>query len=159
MVQPLSDDDRDWLKALDDKIWPETPGGGDFITLKAARPLKEDELTRLTRLLNEGNLVVEMFSTSMFGGYGVRLYEHEPYPHAGPVHLVSVIEGHIPPPSRYDREVPSKKSSKVDKDKIPGSGSTRAWKYFSKYTHTPKMTAYCAQYRLKKPQERNHYDY
>jgi hypothetical protein len=158
MVQPLPDTDRDWLKALEEALWPPKHKNG-VVSLEASRKLSEEEYETLTRILEEDRVVVEMVSTNMFGGYGICLYEHEMYPHTGAQYLCCIIEGHLPATkTRYEREVPSK-GSKGEPDRIPGSGSTRAWDYFAKYTHTPAMKAFCIKYRLKQPEARYNYDY
>lgn len=153
----LSDEDREWLKALNEKLWPPDHKNG-VVSLEASRQLSNNEYERVTRLLDEENLVLEFISTNMFGGYGLRIYDHEPFPGTGAQYLGTLIEGHLPAKrTRFERDVlkPGKKAP----DHTPGSGSQRAWDYFSKYTHTDKMKALCKQYKLEAPRGQGHYDY
>lgn len=159
MVQLISDSDRDWLKALQKDLWPEEKPLPLLISLEAIRILTEEEYERLTRILDEKNLVVGMICTSMFGGYGVKLYEHEVYPHTGAQHLLSLTEDHLPPErTRFERDFSSEKATVSDRPG-GGRGSNRAWLYFSRYTHTPEMMSYCKRYGLQIPFPRSYYDY
>lgn len=167
----LSEKDRDWLKQLDKDLWPPDHKNG-VVSLEASRDLTHDEYERLTRILDEGNVVLEMICTNMFGGYGIRIYDHEPYPGTGAQYLACITEDHLPATkTRFEREVtgkgkkikapsPSGRHKKLDEEgHVAGSGSNRAWNYFSKYTHTNQMRDFCKQYKLDAPQSRGHYDY
>jgi hypothetical protein len=156
-VPPLSEENRKWMQDLEKELWPKSHKNG-VVSLKAYRFLTEGELEHLTSILESGSVVVEMICTNMFGGYGIRIYEHEPYPHVGPQFILCVIEDHLPL-SDGRKARPGGHHKLDDEDHVPGSGSTRAWEYFSKYTHTKSMKAMCEHYKLNKPEERSYYDY
>lgn len=151
----ISDDDRAWLTSLNDDLWPSGHKNG-VVSLEPSRVLTESEFERMTALFEKKVVVLEMITTNMFGGYGVRVYEHAPYPGTGPMPLACFIEGHLPPArSRYDRDI----DKPAGPDRRPGEGSTRAWRYFSAYTHTEEMRGFCKRYGLEAPHGRSHYDY
>lgn len=152
----LPDEEREWLKKLEVDLWPKDHKNG-VVSLEASRQLTLQEFKRLTRILKSGSVVVEMICTNMFGGYGICIYEHEPYPHTGAQYLACVIEDHMPP--RNGIVDPDRHGKLSEPGHVAGSGSTRAWNYFSKYTHTEEMKAWCKKYKLRKPEERYHYDY
>ena len=153
----LLDADREWLQELEKDLWPKDHKNG-VVSLEASRPLTVPEFKRLNQILKSGSVVVEMISTNMFGGYGIQIYEHEPYPHTGPLYLACVTEDHMP--LRKGEVIRPGHHRKLDEKGHPsGSGSTRAWNYFSKYTHTKVMEGWCAKYKLHKPEKRYHYDY
>jgi len=154
---PLSDEDREWLKALNEKLWPPGHKNG-VVSLEASRKLAPKEYERVTRILDEGNAILEFISTNMFGGYGVRFYDHEQFPGTGAEYLCCLIEGHLPAAkTRFERDV--LKPGEQAPDRTPGSGSQRAWGYFSKYTHTDEMKALCKKYKLMEPKSQGYYDY
>jgi hypothetical protein len=166
----LSEVDRDWLKKLDSSLWPPDHKNG-VVSLEASRDLTNEEYETLTRILDEGNVVVEMICTNMFGGYGIRVYEHESYPGVGLQYLCCVTEDHLPSEhTRFERDLleegkggvlpkPSRYKKLEESGHVAGEGSTRAWNYFSRYTHTDKQREFCKKYKLGAPQPRSHYDY
>ena len=160
------DDDIAWLKKLQEDLWPPEPPppprargnpyAGMKIELDAKRTLTKKEFERVLGCIKKHKLVANMFSTSMFGGYGMKLYEHEPYPGTGAQFLVTIIEGHLPVPTRYDRIAGNVKEKPK---KHPGCGREDAWKVFSKYTHTKQNRAWLKQYGLPEPHDQSYYDY
>lgn len=166
----LSDKDRTWLKNLEKALWPPTHKNGP-VSLEASRDLTNKEYETLTRILDEGNVVVEMICTNMFGGYGIQIYEHEPFPGTGAQYLACVTEDHLPAKkTRFERDPVGRKTKATapspgrhkkleEEGHVAGTGSQRAWDYFTKYTHTDKMRAHCKQYKLEEPHSQGHYDY
>jgi hypothetical protein len=155
-MTPLPDEERTWLKELQESLWPETRKNNSPVKLEAHRQLKDEERDRVFKILDTHLLVVEMFSSNMFGGYGIAVYDHEPFPHAGPLHLLTLTEDNLPPwRTRFER-IEGKESLPK---KVPGCGRDDAWELFSKYTHTPQMKEWIKQYKLNPPREQSYYDY
>jgi len=152
----LPDAERDWLKSLQESLWPKDRKNGSPVKLEAHRQLTHEEKKRVFGLIETHGLVVEMFSSNMFGGYGIAVYDHEPYPHTGPQHLLTLTEDNLPWRSRLSR---IDGETKPGPDKFPGCGRDDAWELFSKYTHSEQMRAWIKQYKLHAPRERSHYDY
>jgi len=102
-------DDLEWLRKLDRELWPKSKG---------QNPVKQDltreEFERVLACIAKYKLVAEMYSTNMFGGYGMRLYEHEPYPD----HIAGNVKEMSP--------------------RLPGCGRDDAWEIFSKFTPLPQ---------------------
>jgi hypothetical protein len=96
-----------------------------------------------------------MFCTSMFGGYGMDVYEHEPAPTVGPVPLLRLVEGHMPVPT------PEEVAANPGRYQRPGGGVGRqdAWEFFSKFTHSERNAGWLASYKMRPPQPRSSYDY
>jgi hypothetical protein len=152
----LSEEDRVWLQNLNESLWPANHKAKDSpVSVKAYRLLTHEELDQLTAILDKEVTVNEMVCTNMFGGYGMIVHAHELYPGTGAEELLYLTEGNLPPPSRFERDVEAFR----EKDRVSGSGSTRAWNYFSKYTHSKKNRAWLKGYKLPAPQSRGHYDY
>lgn len=152
----LNDEDRKWLTALDAELWPPKEKKGTTITLEAERPLTHVEFKRICTLIEDHGLLTSMFCTSMFGGYGMDVYEHEPFPGTGPTHLLRLVEDHMPVPhpvlvieEGYDKHI------------RPGGGvgRTDAWESFSRFTHSEQNAAWLKSYKMDPPQPRGHYDY
>lgn len=172
----LSDDDRQWLKDLQDDLWPpqkEEPDDGSIeaalrralpkkkrpvIVLEATRRLTHEELQRVCTLIENEKLLTSMFSKGMFGGHGMYVFEHEQFPGTGPEHLLTLTEDHLPDPSLYQRldtlDAPPKK-----KEKHPGCGTDESWELFSKYTHSDENREWLKKYKMDPPRERGYYDY
>lgn len=153
-------DDLAWLKSLQSELWPPPPPGPyrppydrrsrsvDPFKLEACRTLLPEELDRIFAAIPQHKLIAEMFMSGMFGGYGMRLYEHEPYPHTGAQFLVSIIEDHLPGP--FGGEKPKKP---------PGAGRPDAWEVFSRFTHTAQNQEWLKRYKLQPSRESTYYDY
>jgi hypothetical protein len=153
---PLPDVERDWLKALQESLWPEDRKNASPVKLEAHRLLTDEERDRLFKDIETYSLVVEMFSSNMFGGYGIHVYAHELYPHTGPDFLLAITEDNLPPRNRFERVTEDKPPARK---KVPGSGQEEAWDLFSKYTHSERMKEWVKLYKLKPPREQSYYDY
>jgi len=156
-MEQLPDSERDWLKALQESLWPKNRKNDSPVKLEAHRLLTYEERDRLFKDIETFGLVVEMFSSNMFGGYGIAIYAHELYPHTGPDHLVTITEDNLPPPSRLERA--SGDAPPEPPKKVPGCGRDDAWELFSKYTHTDQMKVWVKQYKLEAPRSQSYYDY
>lgn len=143
-------DDLEWLRQLDRELWPESRGSG------ANRTLSKEELERVFACIEKYKLVAEMYSIRMFGGYGMQLYEQEPYPGTGAQFITAITEDHLPVPTRYDHIAGNVKEKPLRR---PGCGRDDAWEIFSKYTHSDVNRAWLKKYRLETPRERSYYDY
>lgn len=146
------EEDIQWLRELDDDLWP--PGHkSDGITLKGYRLITQEELKRVIRCIEEYRLVTEMHCTSMFGGYGIKVYDNPAAPGVPLVPVLFLIEDHLPIDTRW---------SLVDEEpsvKRQGCGRDDAWELFSRYTHTDQNKEWTKTFRLKPSRERSHYDY
>lgn len=153
----LTDEERTWIKALDADLWPpEHANKPSFrIKIEALRVLTWREFERIEKILTERVLLLDLISTSMFGGYGVDVYENEPAPGAGPIFLLRLVEGHMPPPHRL--QVGEEGYNKHQKR--PGEGRDDAWEFFSKFTHTEDNIRRLKSYKMNPPRDRSHYDY
>src|ERR1051325_1267198 len=159
-VYTLTEDERQWLKDLNEDLWPpqEQAAGQKnkfLIELDAKRILRWTEFQKVLDLIETRRLLTHMFCTSMFGGYGMDVYEHEPFPGAGPVHILRLVEGHHPDPHRwqiaecYDKHV----------RKGGGVGRDDAWESFSKFTHSEMNAEWLKYYKMSPPENRSSYDY
>jgi len=157
MARPLSEEGRQWLEDLEEDLWPKehVKKPGMRIKLTAKRPLTFLEFKRVQELIESYGLLTSFFCTSMFGGYGMDVLEHELFPGTGPRHLLRLVEDNLPDPHRllvseegYDKHV-----------KRPGEGRDDAWEAFSKYTHTEHNIAWLKAYKMELPRSRTHYDY
>jgi hypothetical protein len=159
-VYTLTAEERKWLTELNDELWPpltleERRSGKHRIKLEAKRILQWTEFQKVMGIVETHRLLTSMFCTSMFGGYGMDVYEHEPFPGAGPLHVLRLIEDHLPDPHRlqvgegYDKHI----------RKTPGVGRDDAWESFSKFTHSDRNTEWLKFYKMDPPRNRSHYDY
>jgi hypothetical protein len=156
----MTDEERQWLVNLHEDLWPKShtsknPNIRHRITMEALRPLTPEELGRVEALISERGLLTSMFSSSMFGGYGMDVYEHEPTPGIGPVHLLRLVEGNMPEPA------PEQVAAGYVAHKRPGGGVGRqdAWECFSKYTHSEQNAGWLKSYQMRPPESRSCYDY
>lgn len=167
----LSDADRQWLLDLNLELWPKKDQRSKGEVLRdtifpeartAPEPkvpremLTHEELERVLSLVRGCKLLTSMFSSSMFGGYGMSVFDHEPFPGTGPTFLLALSEEHLPPPTRLERAAggttrPSKKT--------PGCGRDEAWKLFSPFTHSAQNREWLKSYKMDPPRERGYYDY
>jgi len=167
----LSDADRQWLIALNLELWPEKdkrtkgeilrdnifPEARTAPEPKVPREmLTHEELERVLNLVQECKLLTSMFSSNMFGGYGMKVYEHEPFPGTGPVLLLAIAEDHLPPPTRLERAAGG---ARKPKKKVPGCGRDDAWELFSPITHSDQNREWLKGYKMDPPRERGYYDY
>jgi len=167
----LQDEDRAWLKTLHLDLWPEPDRRtkGEKVrdhffpeSRKTPEPkppkelLTQEELDRILDLVREHKLLTSMFSSNMFGGYGMHVYEHEPYPGTGPSKLIAITEDHLPPPTRLERAVGD--GEKRPK-KHPGCGRDDAWEMFSPFTHSEQNREWLKSYKMEPPRDRTYYDY
>ena len=158
-MTPLPDEEREWLKALNESLWPKDRKNRSPVKLEAHRQLTHKEKERLFKILDTHLAVVEMFCTNMFGGYGINVYAHEQYPGTGPDFLLAITEDNLPPRSRLSR---IDGETEPAPEKFPGCGRDDAWELFSKYTHTEQMKVWVNEYRrfkLNPPRDRSSYDY
>ena len=160
----LSDEDRDWLKKLNDDLWPddEKKRVSRRIELDATRKLLHEEQDRIFALIEQAPLVTSMFSKGMFGGFGMTILEHPEFPGLPPTPLLWITEDHLPgprPPSAYEHLVGTAKPLPPPEKKRPGCGTDLGWETFSKFTHSARNRAWLKEHRLDPPHERSHYDY
>jgi len=155
VIKPLSSEAAEWLLSLQESLWPPESRKKDEmrIKLKATRTLAYLEFEKLKGIIEEYGLLTSMFSTSMFGGYGMAVYEHAQYPETPPQPLLQVIEDHLPVPHRLVQV------EEGSPNKQPGEGRTDAWEAFSKYTHAEHNAAWLKMYKMDPPRPRSHYDY
>lgn len=148
-VAPPPEPTIEWLKQLQEKLWPPEQkakgrAGKVQLKLEAKRQLSDKEWELVQRAITTHKLVVEMIDTNMFGGVGIRLYEHPPAPgvdEAG--HLVTLTEEHVLGPTG-----PS-----------GGNCSEEAYELFFALASTEDNRRWCKQYRLEPPRELVHYCY
>lgn len=154
----LTEEERQWLTDLDEELWPKEAkreAKKQKIKLEASRALQWTEFQKVLTLVEERRLLTSMFCTSMFGGYGMDVYEHEPFPGAGPIHLLRLVEDNLPNPHRlqvgegYDKHI----------RKEPGVGRDDAWESFSKFTHSEMNAEWLKSYKMDPPRHRSSYDY
>lgn len=160
-VYTLTDEERKWLQDLDKDLWPPPPEPEEFparkqihIKLEATRRLKHLEFQRVLKIVEERHLLTNMFCSNMFGGYGMDVLEHEPFPGAGPIHLLRLVEDNVPDPHRLKVGNGYKKHIKQ-----PGSGRDDAWEFFSKFTHSKQNAEWLKSYKMEPPRSRGSYDY
>lgn len=158
-VYTLTDEDRTWLQSLNAELWAkehlETPEIKHRIEIKARRPLTPAELERVEAIILGHSLMTDMFCIGMFGGYGMDVYEHEPAPDMGPIHLLRLVEGNMPDPT------PEQLAENPGKYSRPGGGVGRddAWECFSKHTHSERNVGWLKSYKRRPPEVRSRYDY
>jgi hypothetical protein len=146
-VYTLTDEDRRTLQALQASLWPkEAYSTSSKIRLDPYRVLAEAELEQALDIVGRHNLLTEMICTSMFGGVGMDIYEHEVAPETGPIFLLRLIEGHLP-----DKGPDSKKA--------PGGFREDAWRTFSKFTHSQQNARWLKSYKMSAPRDRAHFVY
>ncbi len=159
-MSDLTEEERQWLQALNEELWPpltvdERRAGKGRIKLEASRTLQWTEFQQVLKLVDERRLLTSMFSSGMFGGYGMSVWEHELFPGSGPTPILRLVEDNLPDPHRlqvregYDKHV----------RKEPGVGRDDAWESFSKFTHSETNKEWLKSYRMDPPRERSHYDY
>ncbi|HVI42708.1 MAG TPA: hypothetical protein VM577_18925 [Anaerovoracaceae bacterium] len=111
------------------------------------RQLSVAEVTMVLQAVEQNNLLTNMYSSHMFGGYGIEIFEQEPYPGTGPQLLLRFNEDHLP------------KDLCDGKRRCQGCGKEDAWELFSKYTHADKNKKWLAMYKMPAPREQSYYDY
>jgi len=125
------------------------------LKLEALRPLTFLEFKRVCELIEARGLVTRMFSASMFGAYGMDIYEHEPFPGTGPVFLLRLVEDNHPDP--HPLEIADGYRKHVRQG--GGTGRDDAWESFSRFTHSEQNREWLKSYHMDPPRERGHYDY
>lgn len=139
-------DGLDFLRELNKDLW-DNPARKD-LKVQARRILTAQEIDLIFQTIEAHNLMTDMFSANMFGGYGMDVYQHEPYPGTGPQFIFRMTEYELPP----------EMNAKFGKAS-GGSGSNDAWKLFSKYTHSQQNKEWLAMYKMEAPKYRSYYDY
>jgi len=154
--------DLDWLRELQERLWPPEQAakgraGNVQIKLEAKRELSKDEWQRVCKAIVENKLVVEMIGTNMFGGVGIRLFEHPPCFGVDEAELIlTITQEHLPGPSRYDHL----RGEVAEPEKhVPGSCLRRAWETFSEFSHTEQNKRWLKQYGLRESRGAESYDY
>jgi hypothetical protein len=157
-VYTLTEEERAWLKAVHAELWPDQHIKKNEVShrikLTAHRPLTHVEFSRVLELIDARSLLTQMFSTSMFGGYGMHVYEHEPFPNTAPMLLLMLIEDHLPDPHRL-----AVAEGDTRHIKRPGAGRDDAWESFSKFTHSERNIEWLKGYKMELPRDRSYYDY
>ncbi len=141
-VYTLTAEDRKYLTDLEEILWPKDHRQSR-IKLEPKRQLERAEFSRVLEIVETHNLLTSMFTTSMFGGVGMDILEHEAAPDVGPTHLLRLIEGHVPGPNTRQ----------------PGGSSDEAWEAFSKFTHSPRNVRWLKSYKMDAPRSRSSYEY
>lgn len=142
-VYTLVDEEREWLRAVHNRLWPAQVGSLRPRRDPPPKQLSQTELEGILGVIQERSLITSMFCSGMFGGYGMNVYEHEPFPGAGPLLLLALAENHLP-------------GTCV---KRPGEGRDDAWEIFSRFTHSEKNAQWLQSYRMDPPRSRTFYDY
>lgn len=144
----LSEPDRAFLKGLDSALWSRQKQNG--IVLESDKKLTKAEWDRVGKIIVKSQLVCEMFTKGMFGGYGMDVYEQPAPTYPGvplePVFLLRLIEDNLPAP-------------KNAKPKTPGCGLDYAWNAFSKFTHSEQNKAWLKEYNLAPSEGQSSYWY
>lgn len=168
----LSDEDRAWLTALQEELWPpkdpHTPIERNVAKAfgkplpdppKAREQVTREELFRALDLIEAVPLVVSLYCSGMFGGVGITLYEHEQFIGTGATELLSISEQHLP--RLLDRTVYEHMQGVEAREqkKTPGDVRDDAWDLFTKYAFTPRNTEWCKRYGIELRTDRVHYCY
>lgn len=146
--------DIEWLVGLHEELYRDE--GQNRIQVVSSRRLTNQEFARVLAAIEKHKLVAEMVCTSMFGAYGMRLYEHELYPGTGARELVLINEEQLPVPTRYEH---MEGTAKPIPERRSGCGRDDAWEVFSKYTHAEQNRVWLKQYKLQESKYRSYYDY
>jgi hypothetical protein len=153
------EEDLHWLRELNKTLWkpaekplrPSSP-----VAVQAQRQVDQDDLDRLCRCIEEHKLVTSMFSSNMFGGYGMHVYAPAVFPGVPLEMVFTIIEDNLPIPTRYDH---INGTARNPARRTPGSGRDDAWEVFSKYTHSEQNRSWLRLYKMDPPRERSYYDY
>lgn len=153
---PLGDEDREWLKTVDDQLWRTTAPdrfGHRHRVEHDGVSLSQDELDRLFRLIRDHHLVTSMGSGVFGFGYSIGVYEEPEPPALGiemkPEYLVCVTEHHLPHPDG----LLAWPAGTHDKQK------ELAWGLFSQFTHSPHNAEMLQRNKMDPPRRRGDIDY
>lgn len=153
------EDDIRWLKELHEKLWAPAEKPLTFaspVAVQAQRRVTQGDLERAFECIEKHELVTEMFSSNMFGGYGMSVYAPPIFLEVPLERIFWIVEENLPTPTRYDY---INGTVKDRPKKTPGSGRDDAWEMFSKYTHSEKNQAWLKRFKLAPSRERSYYDY
>lgn len=153
------EEDLRWLRELNEKLWKPAPKPIGFkspVAVQAQRHIDQEDLDRVFRCIEEHKLVTSMFSSNMFGGYGMTVYAPPVFPGTPLEEVFWMIEENLPLPTRHDH---INGTVKPVPKKVPGSGRDDAWELFSKHTHSEQNRAWLKLYGMDPPRERSGYDY
>lgn len=159
-------DDIKWLHELHAALWPPEPPrprdrygrSSPRIKLEVGRELTKAEWKRVVQAIAENKLVAEMIGTNMFGGVGVRFYEHPRLPGDDHEHVLTLTQEHLPGPTRYDHLADRAEATDY-REPTGGNCSRAAWDIFSEFTHTEDNRRWLKQYGLDEPRDPAYYDY
>lgn len=142
----MLDEDRDYLMLLHDRLWPKDYQSESIVATTPAGQLTEQEWGNVQAAIERNLMVTSMFSSNMFGAYGMYILEHEPFPGTKPQLRLTLVEGNLPPVEN-------------PKPKFPGSGRDEAWEAFSRFTHSERNKGWLKRYKMEAPRGRGSYDY
>lgn len=147
----LSDEDRDWLKFLQDSLWewiPERPYRA-YGHMNELRSLTTLEWGRVAEIAScSKNL---FFETKTCHGFTLQIaiWEDAPYPGTDPTFLVLIDQKQLP--EELGTAGPTGGGS--------GDSWKAAWKIFSAYTHSERNAEKLAVHGRKPPKSEGHYQY
>jgi len=151
----MEETDLEWMRELHARLWPKH-GDNCSLDWKPEGELPQLDFDRVLKVIKTHRLLTQMFPSKMFGGYGMRIYEHPIFPGLPPTKLLSITEDHIPGPTQYDHLTGEAKPLPKRK---PGEGRTDAWETFSQFTHTEQNRRWLRGYGMTDSSPRADYDY
>lgn len=140
----MEETDLEWMRELHARL-------SDPDLEKLSKP----EFERFLKAIHEYGLLTQMYSAKMFGGYGMRIFEHPIFPGLPPTKLLSITEDHIPAPTQYDHLIGEARP----KHRERGCGRDDAWEIFSKFTHSEQNRQWLRRYGMTDSMSREQYDY
>jgi hypothetical protein len=147
------------IRKSKDPIWKARKASLPPLPKKPRERLKNAEVVRLFTILADADLVIEPISHGMFGGVGLRVYEHEQFIGTGPEHLLTIVDKHLPETSTTSWHRKLLGESYAGRQKLPGGVRDDAWDLCMKFAKKSQNVAWLKQYKLKAPRERVHYEY
>ena len=152
-------DDIEWLRELNEDLWLREDDGTFRPKHKVSRELAKAEWERVKQAIVEHKLVTEMVRTNMFGGVGVRVYQHPIMPGDDHEHVLTLTQEQLPGPTRQDYLMDRDTEEPDYRKPTKGSCSRAAYDIFAEFTHTEDNRRWLKDYGLKQPQDPGDYDY
>jgi hypothetical protein len=165
----VTNDTREWLKALHTSIWTTRAGYRDVGRRREpctyheeARRLTVAEWARLEAVLRDEAPIVDFVNSGFGFGCAMRVYDdpvdpvYPGVPQEVPPVLLVVDKNHLPLEGRTE-EVSSRGRLKV----VPADRTyfEDGWTSFSPYTHDPANVARLVAVGLPAPKSKGHYEY